>query len=289
MQNILRALRTPAIIVGGIFGVYLFFGAVHYVGLAHAAATAGETLPVVSPSLDSGWGDIATYGPIWGGMYVVLLALQWVFKKNESTHWFAQGKNLAYVIAAVGTGITALEAHFSGTAWSGVAITAVLSLFKLINPTGKAAPAGNAAGGAAVLALLVLGGLAAPEVGCGSGLKGRAVNAGVAALNCEAPELQSLVQELLPLAVQYVTSVISPDGKSVDTASLKKAWSTVKSDQGRCALATAVATLANPEPAKAGQAMAAPLVADRAVLLKAYGEVAAEHGWGTTVTSAGTL
>jgi hypothetical protein len=101
---------------------------------AHARAVA-DPVATSAASADTLLSIALTYGPLWGGMAIGFGLLSTLLKRNESTHWIAQGRTLAVITAAVGLGIAALQAHFGGAPWSGVLMTLVLGIFKLIDPT----------------------------------------------------------------------------------------------------------------------------------------------------------
>jgi hypothetical protein len=131
-------------------------------GIAMAA-----TDPVIAAqgATDAGVNLLYQYGPLWGGMAIVFGLFSSILAKNESQHWIAQGRTLAAIVAALGVFGAALTAHFTGAPWSGVAVTAVMAIFKLMQPT-VAAPAAPAKFGAVVMLFGLSLGIAT-QVSCG--------------------------------------------------------------------------------------------------------------------------
>lgn len=102
--------------------------------IANAQAVA-DPVATAAASSDALLSIAMSFGPLWGGMAIAFGIASTVLKRNESAHWIAQGRTLAVITAAVGLGIAALMAHFGGAPWSGVLLTLVLGVFKLIDPT----------------------------------------------------------------------------------------------------------------------------------------------------------
>ncbi len=121
--------------------------------LIGAARAATGDAPVPPPTPDALMSYVQNYGPIVGGLTVIYLGLRWLLRKNEGTHWLAQGRTLAVVTTLVGVGGTALQAYTTGTPWSGVLVTAVLGLLHLADA--QVTPATVPQKGSAQLGLLV--------------------------------------------------------------------------------------------------------------------------------------
>ncbi len=144
-------------------------------------------------------------------------------------------------------------------------------------------------GGPLAALVLALGlGVIALQPGCATVRERATVGAG-ALIDCEAEHLRAGVAELVPLATQAVLAAISGDGRHVDTAPIRAAAHALRSDLGRCALATAIAILATPTKPSAGAPMAAGLVVDSGELRAAFERVRGELGGATYKTSAGVL
>jgi len=110
-----------------------------------------------------------------------------------------------------------------------------------------------------------------------------------AMIDCQDDNLRAAVEELVPLATQAVLAAVSGDGRHVDTARIRAAASALKSDLGRCALATAVAILSAPRTPKPGAPQSAGLEVDGGALRAAFEQVRGELGGVTFRTSAGVF
>ena len=238
--------------------------------LAHAAEPVPDPVATATVSLDALWNLVAVYGWTWGAMAVVFSVLRDVLRRNESTHWIAQGRALAVLTATVGIGITAIQAHFQGAPWAGVVITGILAAFKLIDPnTVTAPPVAQAAArdvgteaypGTIGRSTLRTPPLRAVAVGTlviglmvGVGLPGMAacgarqrVASGVGAfLDCAAANLPpDTLADATALASSELRHLISGSGM-VDVA-LKADMTPLKTDLLRCAFTGAIAALEEP-------------------------------------------
>jgi hypothetical protein len=130
--------KTAIPLLAGVAGLLLFLGYAQ-------AQPAADPIATSAASADAVLSLILTFGPLWGGMAIVFGVASTLLKRNESTHWIAQGRVLAVITAAVAVGIAALKAHFAGAPWAGVLLTAVLGLFKLIDPTTVVTPSTSSA------------------------------------------------------------------------------------------------------------------------------------------------
>lgn len=136
---------------------------------------------------------------------------------------------------------------------------------------------GQVKAAASMLIAVVLGSAVMSQTACIS--RAQVSSGAGAALNCEAPNVKSLLADLVPLAIAQVEKWISGSG-TVDTTGLKGDLSAIKSDAAKCALDAAVAILTAPaSPAKPGAPSSAPMAVDRAGLRAAYAEVRGELGW----------
>lgn len=270
-------------------GVYFVLSYAHYVGIAHAAEAVDPQVTVAA----GGNAAIEVWikdGPLWAGLLVVMYGLRTFLDRQ---HFLAQGRTLSLLTGLAMVGAAIANWHFSGAPLEGI-LTAAFAAFALfshsqLQPKPAATEASGTTGAVSMLAVLLLGGMLVTQTGCTAAQKTQLQTGAAVAINCEVEDLKPLVAELLPLATQYVLSVVSSDGKAVDTAALSKAWGTIKSDQGRCALATAIAVLATPAPKTVGAPAAAALEVDPTALRAAYSQVRAAHGWGDTRTSHGVL
>jgi len=218
-------------------------------------------------------------------MAIVFGTASTVLKRNESEHWIAQGRTLAVITTAVGLGIACLQARFGGAPWSGVLMTLVLGLFKLINPTtiASSTPSKSPQAGFSGLPLLVglamvgLMGLAVVAASC-TGARQRGAAAIGAFIDCEAPDVAAALPDLVPIAKEALLGAISGDGH-VDATKLKADMQGAKSDLGRCVLAAALAALATPAPKQPGAPAAAELEIDGPALRARFVQARSELGW----------
>lgn len=286
----IRPLFGPTLMLAAL---WLFFSAVYHMGVAHAAAAAGDPTTLSSATIDTGWNMIATYGWTWGGMAIVFMTASWLLKKNESEHWIAQGKTLAYLVGAVGIGVTVVQAKMTGSPWSGVAMTVLVALFKLINPTSPSSSTPAVAAAKAVsaaLAVVLLAGTV--QIACG-GAQGKAL--GSALWNCTAPERADAVAAVTPLMVSVLKAATSADGKLIDYSTVKAATSkaNLMTEAGvllSCAAASAFAILTAPQPTVPGSAASALFVIDPAALRSTWARLKAEQlGDAKFTTSAGAM
>jgi hypothetical protein len=262
-----------------------------------ALAEPPDPIGVATVSIDALWNLVATYGWTWGGMALGFTLLRDLLRRNESTHWIAQGRALAWVTVAVGIGITAVQAHFQGAPWAGVVITGILAAFKLIDPNTIApnttmppvAPAVVERGDVGAeytirrptlrhppmatlaLALLALG-LSVLGIATACGARQRTA-AGVGAfLDCEAANLpQDTLADATALASAELRHLISGSGV-VDADALKEDMAPLTTDLLRCAMAGAIAALA-PLPV-------ALRVASAADARQAFIVAKSQLGWG---------
>jgi hypothetical protein len=138
----------------------------------------------------------------------------------------------------------------------------------------------------ASLSLCFVFALGASQISCAE-VKPRLANGASTFLDCETPDIQSLVGELIGIVKPAVLVAITGDGH-VDTGKLEEAARAAKSNLARCALATAVAMVVTPD-AKAGAPQSASLIVTPLELRSKF--AAARASWGVAVvhTSAGDL
>lgn len=114
-------------------------------------------------------------------------------------------------------------------------------------------------------------------------IRARGAAGTTAGLSCQQENIQRVVEETGALMRAFILSTISGDGKP-DTAALRAAAASLKSDGLRCAFVAAVAALTAPPPTRpdGGQApMAAGLELDRDALRAATRDIARTE-WGVT-------
>ncbi len=138
--------------------------------------------------------------------------------------------------------------------------------------------------------LLLLIAFAAGGVGlqAGCGARQRASAATKAFVDCQGADVASAVAELVPLAEQAVLVAIGGSGH-VDTAQLKALAAPLQSDLGRCALAAAIAALAEPPPTTPGAPAAAPLAVNGSELKSAFSAVRVALGWAPVKLATGAV
>lgn len=259
--------------------------------LIGAALAATGNAPVVPPPTpDALMVYVENYGWLVGGLTAAYLAAKWLLKRNESTHWIAQGRALAIVTTVIGVGWTALQAYTSGTPWSGVLVTALLGLLHLADAQVLPTPAPKTAQGGfcrlsvmvalaaigAVLPLLLASAATLPAAGCHNP---KVVALEHALWDCTAPERADAVAAVTPAVVSVIKAAGTADGKAIDLSTVKSAISkaNVLSEAGvllSCAMASAVAILMAPTPAPvAGAPAAAPFVLDPAAVRTTWAAV----------------
>lgn len=258
--------------------------------LGAALAATGDAPVVPPPTPDALLAYVQAYGWIVGALTVGYVALKWLLKKNESTHWIAQGRALAVVTLIVGVAGTALQAWTSGTPWSGVLVTALLGLLHLADAQVTPAAGGGKQGAAGMLAVLLLGGLTTGQTSC--------ANPKVAAIehavwDCTAPARADAVAAVTPAVVSAIKAAGSADGKLIDLSTVKAAITkaNLMSEAGvllSCAMASAVAILMAPTPAAvAGAPAGAPFVLDPAAVRATWAAVKRDQLGGADFRVAG--
>lgn len=138
----------------------------------------------------------------------------------------------------------------------------------------------------ASLSLCLVFALGASQISCAA-VPPRLANGAGALLDCETPDLKSLVVELIDIVKPAVLVAITGDGH-VDTGKLEEVAKVAKSNLARCALATALAMVMTPD-AKDGAPQSAALIVNPLELRSKF--AAARASWGIAVvrTSAGDL
>lgn len=160
------------------------------------------------------------------------------------------------------TGSTALNIAGIAAAWLG-------SLGYTVNRTLLKAGAG----------LLLLGLIAAPQVGCSSSAKGKEAAAAGSFLGCEADSFApGTLSDATKLAISVVLHWIGPGGRP-DASGLKADAAPLKTNLARCAWDAAVAALAAPVPAQPGAPASAVAALDGPALSAVWAQKRAELGW----------
>jgi len=107
--------------------------------VAHAQAVA-DPVTTATTSVNGALSLFTQCGPIWGGMLIVYGGVSWFLAQNNSTHWIAQGRALAAIVAALGVFASVLNAHFGNGDWTGVIAVFATAVFKLVSPTAPSSP-----------------------------------------------------------------------------------------------------------------------------------------------------
>lgn len=255
--------------------VLVLCGACHFIGVAHAAGP----VAVAQTAADASWQIVTDYGPLWGGLALAFGIAQSLLKRNESKHWIAQGRMLAVVTGGALVVGALLDWHFQHAPIAGVLVT-IYAAFNLVwHPTTISGSNPSAQNSAVTMlfVVLALGGVAlAPACASWRQRSGQGIGA---ALQCETPNVQSAIAQLLPMATAVIVGAISGDGQSVDRAILKAVAQPFKDTALQCALDAAVAAAADPPPRNPDAPASAPLVVNRDALLAAYRSVRAELQW----------
>lgn len=253
---------TALSIVAGFLLVYFWPPAI-----AHAEPAATATATTISEWSLVVIGILGGLGTLLGGVSMILHAVA----PKTSTKWDDSLRGHLDEVRDLIAELTSVVRSVGGRSTSAITAPAVP----------PKPPAGS--GAATMLAVLLLGGFAMSQASCAT--VGPKLGAGLsAALDCELPELQPLIAELLPTAKDAVVSWISADGKSVDTSKLKAAAHALKTAQGRCALSTAVAVLTAPQPTVAGAPQAAGLEVDAGAMRAVFASV--KQDWGVAAVRA---
>jgi len=135
-----------------------------------ALAATGEAPAVPPPTPDAIAGYLTAHGPFVGILTLAYVLVGYLLRLNESKHWIAQGKRLAWITAGVGVAGTALQAYTGGTPVSGVVATAVLGLLHIADAQ-VAPPRSSQAGYSRpqVMLMLAAAGIAlVATIGCGA-------------------------------------------------------------------------------------------------------------------------
>lgn len=144
-------------------------------------AAHADPVATASTATDAAWQLVAQYGWLWGGMLLLLGLGQALLRANESKHWIAQGRTLALLSGGLAVLGSIAQWHFGNGPLEGVLVTLVTALTLVWHPTVPAVPAPAAkalrSGTAAMLAVLLLGGLAVSQTGCAASARESTIKA----------------------------------------------------------------------------------------------------------------
>lgn len=287
---------------------FLAWLAFFYAAYALILSSAAHADPVAdaTTAVDASWSLVEQFGPLWGGMLLLLGVGQVLLRANASTHWIAQGRTLAVISGSLGVLGALAQWRFGGAPLEGVLTTLVAAVAMVWHP---AVPAPRSArdpqaGRSRTSLLLTLAATALVAVsavallGCTPGQRagaGQRVAAGlVAALDCEAAGLDG---DLLADATQLAGATVqrwfgdqsSPDDEA--RAQIKADLTPLKSNLARCAIAGAVAAIVH-RPAQPQGIIASALSApgqDPELVRLEIQAAARELGWAPVVVGGEVL
>jgi hypothetical protein len=131
---IARQLMRPLLFLAVLASATLLLG----VDLARAAVDAVpapvDGIATGATAANAGWDLVQTYGPLWGGLAVVLAVGQRWLAKNDAQHWLAQGRLLTAITGAVGVLGSIAQWKWSGAPSSGIVVTAFGAISLLWHP-----------------------------------------------------------------------------------------------------------------------------------------------------------
>ncbi len=245
--------------------------------------------PTAAP-LDA-WGDLMA-AKAHGGWVLLVLGASVMLARLATRlpwgvgAWLSVGRRAMAVSVWITGGAVAFDGLSSGGSLATVAIAVVSALLALTHPTVPApasgvtvtrAPQAGLTRPRVMLALAAAGIGGLLLVGCAS-WRARATTGAQTLLDCESAELRAAAADGIDLAVAAVMSTISGNGHP-DAAAFRAALGKVKGDALRCAVAGAVAALAEPTPPpRPDLPQAAALVVDVGELRRAFAAV--RDGWG---------
>jgi hypothetical protein len=242
---------------------------------AAGATDAADGGALGTAAVDSGWSLFEAYGPLWGSISIAYPLARHLLAVNESEHWIAGGRVLAFLTGAAAVLGTAIQWRFGGAPASGILAAAVGAIALIWHPTVSVKNAGRVASTLALAAAVALA--SSGSLSCAAR---QSVGAGVTAgLDCEAPGLVAFMGDATVLAIRMLEHWISGTGQ-VDRSGLASDLANIRTNLGRCAMDAAVAALAARSPApQPGASASAPMAVDSAQILSVYTEVRSELGW----------
>ncbi len=126
-------LRLPALLTVAIFAVLLT--GIHLARAAvDAVATAPDAIATGTTAANAGWDLVQAYGPLWGGLAVVLAIGQRWLAANDVKHVLAQGRLLTAITGAIGVLGSIAQWHWNGAPSSGIVVTAFGAISLLWHP-----------------------------------------------------------------------------------------------------------------------------------------------------------
>lgn len=107
---------------------------VELVGSGSGSSTSTPEIEKAMNSTATDWDLVQDFGPIWGGMLLMLGLATRFIRANQDKHWLGEGRKLTAVVALAGLIGAVLEAHFGGGTWAGVFVTAIAAVKLLWSP-----------------------------------------------------------------------------------------------------------------------------------------------------------
>jgi hypothetical protein len=264
-------IRSTLLFLGLVAALTLVLSLAYFGGVAHAQGA--DPITIAQAGTDAAWTSIETYGPLWGGALLLFGVVGSFLRRNESTHWVAQGKTLAIITTGSMLLAAVLTWKFRGGDTAGLLMSGFLAIKMLVSPTvqpatGRVPQTGMARLGV-LLALaasllfwapLLVSGCAATQA------KLDAIEAGV--VKCAKADLPAVKSVGLQLATEALASVFG--GGAVPWASLEAEAEAAAKIQGvavgSCAFGDLIADLARLLPAPSARVAAgvaaAPVLLD---------------------------
>jgi hypothetical protein len=129
-----RAILRLSLILAVVVCAVLLTG----VGLARASvdavATAPDAIATGAVATNAGWDLVQAYGPLWGGLAVVLAIGQRWLAVNDTSHVLAQGRLLTAITGAIGVLGSVAQWRWTGAPSSGIIVTAFGAISLLWHP-----------------------------------------------------------------------------------------------------------------------------------------------------------
>ena len=104
------------------------------VGVRLAHATSVDAIATGTTAANAGWDLVQAYGPLWGGLAVVLAIGQRWLAANDVKHVLAQGRLLTAITGAIGVLGSIAQWHWNGAPSSGIVVTAFGAISLLWHP-----------------------------------------------------------------------------------------------------------------------------------------------------------
>lgn len=223
--------------------------------VAHAAAQLNP-VPDLQVAVDSGWAIVEHDGPILGGGAILFCLIGAFLRRNNSTHWIAQGRVLALI---TGLGMTLgaiLDWKLNGGQLAGVIMTVIAAVKLALSPavgltqTGPAIdskPAAPAGGGNSliIVALIAIGvGSVAAMPACS-----QVKDVGAATIDCtklDHAKITALASHLASEVAEYVVLA-----KPIDWHALRLEAQDAGLDIGLCAFGPLVNNYLAPSQGRA--------------------------------------